>query len=113
MAFLQSGLSDPNNAQIQHASEGDGMTIATDLFGKIEEFLRLSQLLDLTRSEEHTLMSLGAGDWERWRNRSVAPNTPAPSLLVRRLDYALALLRRMAAATSSPASWGGPRESRL
>jgi hypothetical protein len=95
------------------ANEGDLMTMAADLFSKIEEFLSLARLLNLTLAEEHTLMSLEAEEWQRWRTLSVPANTLAPSLLVRRLDYAIALLRRMAAASSPGTSWTGPHESHL
>lgn len=89
------------------------MTMAADLFTKIEEFLGLARLLNLTLAEEHTLMSLEAEEWQRWRTLSVPPNAPAPSLLIRRLDYAIALLRRMVAASSTGPTWAGPHESLL
>jgi hypothetical protein len=76
------------------------MAKAGELFESIGDFLELSALLKLTRSEEHTLLSLDTGDWEAWRNFSVPQNAEAPPLLIRRLNYALPLLRRMAAASS-------------
>ena len=90
------------------------MATASDLFGKIEEFVGLSTQLHLTLPEEQTLMSLQPEEWERWRSMAVPATAPAPSLLVRRLDYAIALLRRMASAVSPPATpWKGAGERRL
>jgi hypothetical protein len=90
------------------------MTTAGELFESIGDFLKLSALLDLTRPEEHTLLSLDTDNWEAWRNFSVPPNAEAPPLLVRRLNYALPLLRRMAAASNVtvPASCN-PSENRI
>ncbi len=95
------------------AKKGVTMKTAADIFNQIEEFLTLSGDLDLTRSEEYTLMSLEAAEWERWRTMSVPPNTPAPSLLVRRLDYANALLRRMAEADGAGSASAARPGSRM
>ncbi len=89
------------------------MTNAAAIFSKIEEFLSLSRVLNLTLPEEETLMSLDPAEWERWRSMAVAPTVTAPSLLVRRLDYAIALLQRMAASAPPGAYWAGPGESRV
>lgn len=81
---------------------------AGELFGKIEGFLELSRILNLTESEEETLVSMPAQSWQAWRTQAVAPASLAPPLLVRRLDYAIALLSRMAEAVAEGAVWIGP-----
>lgn len=83
---------------------------AGDLFGKIEGFLELSRRLSLTESEEETLLSMPAKTWTAWRTQTVAPASLAPALLVRRLDYAIALLSRMAEAVAEGPAWTGPGE---
>jgi hypothetical protein len=113
MFLTQNGPRGTLDVRSWGANEGGMMKTAAELSGKIDEFLSLSTQLELTRLEELTLMSLDADEWEAWRNRTVPPGTHATSLLVRRLDYALALLRRMRNATSSGPSWADPRESRL
>jgi hypothetical protein len=90
----------------RRVSEGEVMTTAADLSDKIEEFLSLSRSLHLTLPEEQTLVSLEADEWLHWRTGRVAPATLASALLVRRLDYALELLRRMVE-TPSGTSWPG------
>ena len=112
--FLTQGYpSETSEGRMRRANEGDQMTTAADLFSKIEEFLSLSNSLNLTLAEEQTLVSLDAEEWQRWRSRSVPPASAAPSLLIRRLDYAVALMRRMAASAAPGALWAGPGESRL
>ena len=92
--------------RLRRVSEGEPMTTAADLSGKIEEFLQLARTLNLTLPEEQTLVSLEADDWLHWRQGRVEPSTVAPPLLIRRLDYALALMRRMVASAAST-SWPG------
>jgi hypothetical protein len=89
------------------------MTNAADVFGKIEEFLGLSRVLNLTLAEEQTLVSLDAAEWDRWRSMTIPPATLATPLLIRRLDYAIALLHRMVASSNPGTNWAGPGESRL
>jgi hypothetical protein len=113
MFLTQNGLTQTSDGRIRRANQGDLMTTAADIFTKIEEFLNLSQALNLTRPEEQTLMSLEPEEWERWRSMTIAPTAVAPSLLVRRLDYAIALLQRMASSSAPGANWAGPGESRL
>ncbi len=113
MFLTQNGSGGTLGVRTWGANEGGMMKTAADLFGKIEEFLNLSAQLKLTRSEELTLMSLEADEWEGWRSLTIPGNTPASSLLVRRLDYALALLHRMRTAAAAGPSWADPRESRL
>lgn len=79
------------------------MAQAGDLFESIKDFLELSALLELTPSEENTLLSLDGEVWEVWRNFSIPRTADAPPLLARRLTYALSLLRKMAASSSGPA----------
>ena len=113
MFLLQTSAKGMDYARAVRGTEGDGMKTAADLTNEIEEFLTLSNLLELTRCEEQTLLSLEAQEWEPWRSHAIAPNTPASPLLIRRLEYAVALLRRMAAASPATAAWTTPRESRL
>jgi hypothetical protein len=84
-------------------NEGNVMAKAGELFESIKDFLELSASLELTRSEERTLLSLDAEAWEVWRSFSTPRNADAPPLLMRRLTYALSLLRRMAAGSTTPA----------
>lgn len=81
---------------------------ASDLFGKIEGFLELSRILNLTEGEEETLVSMPAKTWQAWRTQAVAPGSLAPSLLVRRLDYAIALLSRMAEVVAEGPAYTAP-----
>jgi hypothetical protein len=113
MFLTQACPSNTSDSRARRANEGDLMTTAADLSGKIEDFLNLSHSLNLTLPEEQTLVSLDASDWQRWRSFSVPPAAIAPPLLVRRLDYAIALMRRMVAATAPGSQWAGPGESRL
>jgi hypothetical protein len=113
MFLTQNDLSQKHEGRIRRANEGDVMTNAADIFSKIEEFLALSHLLNLTRPEEETLMSLDPEQWERWRSMTIAPTAIAPSLLIRRLDYAIALLNRMVTSSAPGPTWAGPGESRL
>jgi hypothetical protein len=113
MFLIQNGAGWISKKQRQPANLGDRMTTASDIFSQIEEFLTLSNVLNLSRAEEQTLMSLDAEEWERWRSMTIAPNATVPSLLIRRLDYAVALLTRMASATTPCPNWTGPGESRV
>ncbi len=113
MFLTQSDLRETSTGQIRRANQGDPMTNAADLFSRIEEFLRLSRALSLTLPEEQTLVSLDAEEWERWRSMSVPPGAFAPSLLVRRLDYAIDLLNRMVAASAPGGNWSSPNERRF
>lgn len=113
MFLTHSDLRETSAGQMRHANQGDPMTTAADLFSRIEEFLRLSRALNLTLPEEQTLVSLDPEEWQRWRSMSVPPGAFAPSLLVRRLDYAIDLLHRMAAASAPGGNWSGPNERRL
>jgi hypothetical protein len=113
MFLTQAYLSETSKGRIRRANEGDLMTTAADLSSKIEDFLHLSHSLNLTLAEEETLVSLDADDWQRWRSFSVPPAEIAPPLLVRRLDYAIALMRRMVAAAAPGSPWAGPGESRV
>ncbi len=79
------------------------MTKAGELFESIKDFQELSASLELTLPEEHTLLSIGAEDWEAWRSFSIPQTADAPPFLARRLAYALTLLRKMAASSSAPA----------
>jgi hypothetical protein len=112
--FLTQGYSnETHEGRIRRANQGESMTTAADIFSKIEEFLSLSQALNLTLAEEQTLMSLDSDEWAQWRGMTVPAATPVPSLVVRRLDYAIALLQRMVASSAPGANWTGPGESRL
>ena len=73
------------------------VVLAGNFSDKIRIFLRLAEKLTLCRSEELTLLMLSAPDWQKWRSLMVAPATKVPPQLERRMDYALALLERMAA----------------
>jgi len=73
------------------------VVLAGNFSDKIRIFLRLAEKLTLSRSEELTLLMLSAPDWQKWRSLMVAPATKVPPQLERRMDYALALLERMAA----------------
>ncbi len=77
------------------------MTKAGELFESLKDFQELSALLELTRSEEHILLSIDAEDWEAWRSFSIPRTEEAPPLLTRRLAYALSLLRKMAATSDA------------
>ncbi len=73
------------------------MVLACDFFDKIRTFLRLAEKLTLSRTEELTLLTLSAADWQRWRSLAVPATAEVPPLLERRMDYALTLLDRMVA----------------
>ena len=113
MFLTQAYPSETSQGRMRRANEGELMTTAADLSGKIQEFLNLSHALNLTLAEEQTLVSLDEADWAPWRNFTVPSAAIAPPLLVRRLDYAIALMRRMVAASAPGSHWTGPGESRL
>jgi hypothetical protein len=83
------------------AKVGADVVLAGDFSDKIRNFLRLAEKLTLSRAEELTLLMLPAADWQKWRSLTVAPRTEVPPQLERRMDYALALLTRMAASEDS------------
>ncbi len=79
------------------AKIGAHVVLARDFFGKVRTFLRLAEKLALSRTEELSMLTLSAGEWQRWRALAVPPTADVPPLLERRMDYAITLLERMVA----------------
>lgn len=79
----------------------------------LREFSNLANAIGMPDSERRSVLGLTAASAHHWEFGPVEPNETEPPALVRRLGYALPLMRRMAAnvATRPAGSMNDPSHS--
>jgi len=74
-----------------------GEMTATQVFEAVRELDGLASMLGMPDTERCSILGLSRDAYRSWHGGDVDAATPVPPELTRRLNYALPLMRRMAA----------------